>query len=281
MALENLTVSRVCLHEVYVRDDAGNVVQPQYAQGLFQLQGAALNAFRSRVLAAFKSDGHCMEMAIRDSGAGSAVAIGAELLNGANDADFILQSRHFADKLAASQTSQRIPGGVVVVFEGSVGQPANRFFAVMKAELHEAFQKTGNLQARFVSDLFLSKGTKLYKIGLFMDEGAADDADFPDGWSPLLFDQLLTASRRDGAANYFYSNFLGLDIPEDSAHRVKQFFEQTKSYIRSSNLPRDQKVDLFNGLYTYLKVDQSPTILTCSPDCYQSEVESGSFMMVD
>ncbi len=75
-----------------------------------------------------------------------------------------------------------------------------------------------------------------------------------------MYDSKLTAKTRDAAATYFYSTFLGLDIPANAAHQIKSFFDQTKNFIASSNLDQESKVDLFNGLYTYLKVEQGTTI---------------------
>lgn len=259
LALENLTIGRVCLHEVHRLGDDGNVVAPTYGTGLLQLNGAALDAFRARVVAAFKSGAQCMEMSVRQFAAGSAVAIGSTL-EGKSDQDFVVVSRQFADSLAAAQTSRAIPGGLVVVFDGTVGQPATRFFAVMKAELHEGFLKTSNLQARFVNDLFLSPKTKLYKIGMFISDGALPRQPLPSGWSPIVYDSVMTASHRDAAATYFYSTFLGLDIPVNAAHQVREFFEKTRSFIAGLNLDQESKVDLFNGLYTYLKLDQGNTV---------------------
>lgn len=259
MPLENLKIGRVCLHEVYRLGDNGSVVAPNYGSDLLQLKGPALDAFRERVVAAFKSSSHCMEMRIRQHGPGSAVAIGDGLV-GVDDRTFVTASREYADALAAAQTSRAIPGGLAVVFDGTVGHPDVKFFAVMKAELHEGFIKTANLQARFVDDLFLSPKTKLYKIGMFISDGAHPRPALQAGWTPMLYDSVMTASQRDVAATYFYSKFLGLDIPENAAQKVKQFFEKTKGFISSSPLPQSDKTDLLNGLYTYLKVDQSNTI---------------------
>lgn len=235
------------------------MVSPNYGKGLILLDGTALDAFRARVVAAFKNNSQCMEMSIRQYAAGSAVAIGSELGRLA-DSDFISASRHFADALAAAQTSRTIPGGLAVVFDGTVGYPATSFFAVMKAELHEGFLKTSDLQAHFVSDLFLSPKTKLYKIGFFISDGLVPCLPLPSGWRPFVYDSSMTATQRDAAATYFYSNFLGLDIPVNSAQQVRQFFDSTKSFIAASKLDQEGKTDLFNVLYSYLKVDQSNTI---------------------
>ncbi len=218
-------------------------------------------AFRSRVVAAFKTNAQCMDMSIREHGAGSAIELGAAIV-GVPGHDFAQRSQVFADALANAQTSRQIPGGLMVVFDGTLGNPATTFFGLMKAELHEGFIKTNDLQAQFVNDLFLSPKTKLYKIGLFVSDGVNPRPALPGGWRAVVYDSAMTASQRDNAATYFYSNFLGLDIPRNAAQQVKKFFEETKSFIKGANLPPNEKVDLYNGLYSYLKLDRGNTIQT-------------------
>jgi hypothetical protein len=70
----------------------------------------------------------------------------------------------------------------------------------------------------------------------------------------------MTAAQRENAALYFHGRFLGLELPENSAQLVRKFFEKTRDFIKSSGIPEDKKVDLYNSLYTYLKVDKSPTV---------------------
>lgn len=261
MPLENLTIGRVCLHEIHRRPEDGPQLRPTYGQGLLQLNADAMAAFRSRVVAAFKTNAQCMEMSIREYGAGSIIERGVALVE-IPTPEFVQHSRAFADALASAQASRQIPGGLMVVFDGTLGHPATQFFGLMKAELHEGFIKTNNLQAQFVSDLFLSPKTKLYKIGLFISDGADPRLDLPNGWRPVVYDSAMTAAQRDNAATYFYSTFLGLDVPQNAAQQVKKFFEQTKAFIKATNLPEDEKVDLYNGLYSYLKLDRSNTIQT-------------------
>lgn len=259
MPLENVTVSRICLHEVHRRPEQGPQLVPTYSQGLLQLNGDAMAAFRSRVVAAFKTNSQCMEMSVREHGPGSILAHGTALVD-TPTRNFVQASRIFVDALANAQASRQIPGGLMVVFDGMLGYPATPFFGLMKAELHEGFIKTNNLQAQFVNDLFLSPKTKLYKIGLFVSDGANPRPDLPEGWQPIVYDSAMTAAQRDNAATYFYSTFLGLDIPQNAAQQVKKFFENTKNFIKTSNLSESEKVDLFNGLYSYLKLDQGNTI---------------------
>lgn len=259
MTLENLVLGRVCLHEVHRRADDKTIITPTYSTELLSLPDRAKQVFVSRIIAAFKSSAQCMEMAIRSFGDGSVVARGCALLE-ADDANFVLESKLLADSLAEAQSSRQIPGGLVVAFDGTVGHPARAFFGVMKAELHEGFLKTRDLQATFVSDLFLSPKTKLYKIGLFISDGVDPRPALPAGWSATVYDSTMTAAQRENAAHYFHSRFLGLELPENSAHQVKRFFEITKAFIKSAPVSEEKRVDLYNSLYTYLKVDLSPTI---------------------
>lgn len=165
----------------------------------------------------------------------------------------------------------------MVAFDGTVGHPSKPFFGVMKAELHEGFLKTNNLQAQFVSDLFLSPKTKLYKIGLFEQKSVGQQ--LPDGWHATVYDSAMTASQRDNAALYFHGRFLGLELPENNAQRVRQFFEKTKEFIRSAPVSEQERVDLYNSLYTYLKVDKSPTIQTTKfAENYFSEDLADSYL---
>jgi hypothetical protein len=200
-----------------------------------------------------------MEMAIHSYGAGSVVAQGVNLIP-LTDADFVARSAAFADALAQAQSSRQIPGGICAVFDGEVGFPATPFFGIMKAELQDGFNKKANLQVDFLNSLFLTPKQKLYKIAVFVSDDVQPSSALPAGWTATLYDSQLTASQRDGAATYFHSTFLGLSIPQNNAQQVKAFYEKTTDFIRNSNLPEEAKVDLFNGLYTYLKVDQSPTI---------------------
>ncbi len=70
----------------------------------------------------------------------------------------------------------------------------------------------------------------------------------------------MTSTQRDSAATYFHSTFLGLNLPENAAQQIKQFYQKIKAFIRSADLSEEYKTDLLNGLYTYLKVDQGNTV---------------------
>ncbi len=254
MNIENLRVRRLVLHEVFRRTDDHKLVPPRYGAQLVQLPPDAMEAFRTRITDTLGSASQSMGMVVRETGPGSAFDIASELVDAA-DPEFIDKSSGLADLLARAQLSRNVPGGILAVFDGTAGAPARRILGIIKAETHSGFRRhvsAGVIQVEFFRDLFLTPQTKLYKIGMLCE--------CTGEWEATVYDSHLSASNRDGAAKYFYDNFLGCAIPENSARLTKQFFEKTRDFIKQSDLPGEEKADLVTSLYTYLKVDQTPTV---------------------
>jgi hypothetical protein len=205
MAFENLSVQRVVLHEVYKRRHDGGLVR--YGNQLVQLPQEAMDVFMERVVDALGSTSQSMEMEIADAQVGSAVEISASLV-GKADGIFVQDSRKFADKLAVVQIPKNLPGGMLVVFTGTVYAAAHPFVAVIKAEKQTGFREQGQSGAvsiQFLRDLFLTPASKLYKIGFFIREGSARQK-LPEGWRSFVYDSHMTTANRDGAAKYFSSS---------------------------------------------------------------------------
>lgn len=261
MAFENLSVQRVVLHEVHKRRHDGTLVIPRYATQLMVLPVDAMEVFKERVVDAMGASSQCIEMDIAEAGAGSAVAMAASLL-GKPDDTFVAESAKLADKLAAAQIPKNLPGGILVVFNGTINAASLPFVAVIKAEKQTGFREV-RASLQFLKDLFLTPASKLYKIGFFIREGVARQA-LTDGWKAFVYDSNMTTANRDGAAKYFFESFLGCRIPENSAYLTRAFFEHTREFIRNLPAEPEEKDDLLTSLYTYLKVDQAPTIQVSS-----------------
>lgn len=261
MAVENLAVSRLILHEIFRRRDNGSAVTPRYGGQLVNLPAAAMDAFRERVVDALGNTSRSMEMDIIDAQSGSAVELSSNLFN-QSDAAFVTGSQAFADRLATAQTHRSWPGGIVVVFTGTVGAASHPFVGVIKAETQTGFKREiqrGTLNAQYFDDLFMTPASKLYKIGMFIRTSARPGT-LPSGWRALVYDNQMTSGKRDDAARYFFGSFLGCEIPTNSAALTKAFFDNTREFIKALDVPSEKKNDLLTSLYTYLKVDQAPTI---------------------
>lgn len=263
MDFQNLSISRVIIHQVFKRQADRQIIQPVYGTSVTQLGGSETGALQDRVLAALGSGSKCMEMSIISAGQDSALHLARTLVD-ADQTLFVDQSKGMADLLAIAQKGLSIPGGILVVFAGTANYPPKRIIGMIKAEPHEGFTFDtiqGGLALKYLQNLILTPQTRLYKIGTFVETDASVSADgSADGWEAYVYDDLILPSDRDRAAQYFYGGFLGCNIPVNAARQTKSFFDLTKKFISSMDIPEVAKVDLNTGLYTYLKVDQSQTI---------------------
>jgi len=265
MIFANLTFKRITIHEVFRRNDDRTPVPPVYGTSLIHLGAKAIEALRSRVITAMGRASQSVEMEIRQTGAGSMFALVQDLLNTTSDDDYVNKSARAADQLTTAQLSRKVPGGILVVFDGEVDHPAKRLVGVIKAEPQNGFTRTntaGSLGLEFLEDLILTPQAKLYKIGVFVEMDAAIAAGINPvaGFRAFIYDDGMTISNRDAAAQYFYEGFLGCGFPQSSARLTKKFHSLTKEFIRDLSIPEEQKADLYNSLYTYLKVDQASTV---------------------
>ena len=261
MNFQNLSITRVIIHQVFQRRADRQIVPPVYGGALAQLGQDETTELQDRVLDALGSGSKCMQMAIVQAGEGSALQLARTLIDD-DEALFIEDSRRFADLLASAQTRLNTPGGILVAFAGTANYPPKRIIGVIKAEPHAGFTFNnidGNLALTFLRNLILTPETRLYKIGAFVEvDPGQPAAGVADGWEAYVYDDQMQA-KRDNAAQYFYANFLGFNIPVDAARQTKTFFELTKNFINTLDVPEPQKIDLNTSLYTYLKVDQAPT----------------------
>jgi len=265
MPFENFTHGRIIIHEVFRRDDDRRIVDRRYGSGLVTLDRKAASAFQNRLVTTLGDASSCVEMSIAADSTDSMFQLAKTLM----DADkplFIRESRKVADKLASAQTTRLIPGGVLVVFTGTVGSPKKRMLGVIKAEPHDGFvretKSDGSPGLRFLEDLFLTPVTRLYKIGVFIESDP--DAATPErpsaGHRAFVYDELMTSTNRQKAAQYFYESFLGCEFPDSGARMTRLFYNYTKDFIAFLDVPEEKKTDLYTALRTYLKTDTRPVV---------------------
>ncbi|MEI9412284.1 nucleoid-associated protein [Mesorhizobium salmacidum] len=259
MLFENLKVHRVAVHEVFRRNDDRSIQPPAYSNNLESLSAEAMGAFRLRMTDALSGQTQSLQMRIVKVGAGSFLEC-AEGLIGSDDAAFLLGSKELATKLAESQLARRIPGGMVIVFNGTVGAVSVPFIGVIKAEIQQGFRRSlaGAIAIiEFLNNIFLTPATRLYKIGVM----AFDDTTKPkpEGRRAFIFDSNISAGNREAAATYFYDGFLGCALPSDGPYETMRFFDLTKEFIRGSDLQPEKKRDMVDSLYVFVRDEQDPT----------------------
>ena len=259
MLFENLKVNRVVVHEVFQRNEDKSIRPPVFAEGLETLSAEAMGAFRMRMTEALSGQTQSLQMRIAKCGAGSFIEV-AEGLVRSNDKDFLAGSKEITIKLAEAQLARRIPGGMVVIFDGSVGTNAVPFAGVIKAETQAGFRRSEvgpKAVVEFLNNIFLTPATRLYKIGLMLFDDVTKAK--PDGRQAFVFDSNISASNREAAAAYFYDGFLGCVLPSDGPYETARFFDLTKDFIRKSDLDPEKKRDVVDSLYVFVRDEQDPT----------------------
>lgn len=260
MIFENLKVTSLIVHEVHKRDSNGEKT-PTFSNSLETLSLEAHEVFRERVGGALSSPSRCVEMALKNKAEGSTFVIARKLL--AAKAEFIAVSQEAATNLSAVQTSMAFPGGLLMVFSGTVGAPEKRYTGFLKAEPQNGFRqgvKNGQNILEFLNKLFLTPDAKVYKIGMFIenDVTAAQGESPENGFRYFLFDANITSKETAKAATYFYESFLGLTLLHSGAKTTRKFIETTKSFINQMSVDEETKLDLRSALTTYMRTDQNP-----------------------
>jgi hypothetical protein len=259
--IENLKIGRVAIHEVFQREDDRRVVPPVYADQLENWPDRAITAFKARVTEALSAQAKSIEMHIMQCDENSHVANARDLVAATTDTAFLSLSCKTTDRLVAAQLHRNIPGGILIVFDGTVGVGDQKFLGAIKAETQPGFRRRADEKKKiiteFLSDVFLTPATRLYKIALFVRQ--KDVLKLPDGWSAFVFDSNISPTHRESAAQYFYEAFLGCVLPEDGACETSRFFDLTKEFVRNSSLSGPIKRKMVDALITFVRAETART----------------------
>ncbi|MEX0597022.1 MAG: nucleoid-associated protein [Candidatus Paceibacterota bacterium] len=264
---ENFIINRIILHEIFKRDDNRQIVTPDYSSEVTTLDGAGLIALQDRIVSALGKGSHSVQMEVTELGDESAFTKMVSLLD-FEENEFIEGTQLLALGLAKAQTSRRIPGGIVVVMDGTTGANNHRFSLTLKAEIHSGFTKSAEGQKiilEYLSNLLLTPQQKFYKIGIFIENESSDDSinRTPDEFSVFVYDHNIKTKDEDHkAAQYFYETYLGCCFSPTDKKLTKDFYVHTREFINNLNQSDEVKVDLYDSLYVYLKVSQGQTIAT-------------------
>lgn len=260
----NLTINKIIVHQIFERDENRSIVKPKYNNEHTELDEKGLNELQDRIVKALGSDSHCIEMEISDFKEDSTFQACASLLTH-DDEMAIGISKDIVYKLAQAQYSRKFPGGIVVVFKGTVGENNRNYVGIIKAEKHGGFsfiETDAKIFLQYLSNLLLTPQQKLYKIAMFIevDKEKAIRARRPDEFRVFIFDHNMNSSETKDAAQYFYEGFLGCSISPTNKKLTSDFYQYTKDFINKLDVLDGKKVDLNFALYSYLKVSNSNNV---------------------
>lgn len=260
---ENLRLDKFIVHKIYQRGIESNIKEPTFSDGLMMLNSVAHRKFKERIVEALGSDSHSIEMELKPINVFSTFHYASSIVEDLDN--FISQSKHITNNLVNAQNKCNIPGGLVIVFSGTIGTNNKRYIGILKAEEHDGFKvEKGEhgIQLSLVDQLILTPQQKLYKIGMYICNDAENPTN-PASYSCYIYDSKFIKDGNGNAAKYFYDDFFGCCFPKDSKEMTKEFYKKTKEFIKKQeSIPIDQKIDLNNALYTYLVVENNQIIST-------------------
>ncbi|MBN7770758.1 nucleoid-associated protein [Marinobacter daepoensis] len=266
MQLINLKIDRIIIHQVYQRDQEGQKVTPLQSHDYTRFDKNAMDTFVARVRDALGEDSSAVQMQIVNQDDGDLPRLVDDVMD-LNDEDFAAASYDFALKLASAQQRRAIPGGILVVFTGTQGAKPKRFLGLIKAEVHSGYEKevqpdTQEISLKYVEELLLTPGTRLYKTAAFFEKADSnnDVDDLNDKWTVMISDYQISRTDGKAAAQYFYSDFLGFGYPQTSARTTKCFYDSATEFIADLDVSDAEKSELLNALTTYLKVEKTATV---------------------
>ncbi len=272
MHLYNLEINRIAIHQIYQRESSGDKKTPKKGSQLILFGESALETFRQRVVEALGLNSKAVNMVIESEDAKRVPSLVNQLDN-VDDDTFLDISYEIADNLAEAQKKKRLPGGIVVVFEGTFGSQANKtLIGIMKAEIYSAYQKvedekTHEISLDYIEEALLTPSTRLFKTAGFTKaksqhaaQNQSEDEDLNAVWEVYVSDYQINKADGKAAAKYFYADFLGCGYPKSKARTTKQFYDATCQFIDSLDCSPTEKNDYRNALVTYLKVENNETV---------------------
>jgi hypothetical protein len=261
----NLRIQRIVIHEIFKRKEDGSIGPPRYNQTLTKLDALGLQTLQNRIVNALGDNSHSIEMDVVNTGNDSAFQLGASILS-ADESQFIDVSKTMAYKLAEAQSSRTMPGGIVLIFSGITGLNNHACWGIIKAEIQEGFVKENVSEAlllRYITDLLLTPQQRLYKLGIFIEIGNSDavgTARSATDFKNFVYDHNITRNETQHAAYYFYRDFLGCSYSPTNKKLTLDFYNETKNFIKSCDLPSEDKQELGTALFTYMKVSQEQIV---------------------
>ena len=241
----NLKLINIIVHDVYKpngNDTHGSTNTTDY---LIKLDVAAKEELSKRIVNVLGKESKSREMDIIEGDHTSCCYFSEQIIQINSEESFIKYSQEIAKKHARIHTSRNWPDGILVIIQATISSANTPCLFIIKAEEQSGFLRDNTAQKgnsfQFLTSLFLTPQSRLYKIGVFIPERSENKA--------ILFDD--TQSNTKEPAKYFYWSFLGLGIPQTGKQYTKEFFEHTSKFIEElPDATDEEKISYQQALYT-------------------------------
>jgi hypothetical protein len=254
-----LNIKRIINHRVHSKKPKDNSATIEPSTTILQIDAGVQNILRKRIVDAAGSKSKAFELEISNTEIGSFYDLCKDIKS-VNSNDFIKRTEDIATLLAHSQKKSIIPGGFLIFLDAELETTKQSVYIVIKAELHEALKY--NLQGNkgtieLLKEIFLSPSQKLYKIAILYEKNYKKEYDL-ENFSCLVFDDQFRLEGKP--AEYFFKDFLGFSIENNSKIQSKLFYDKCKDFIEKSEMDINDKSNLIKQLKLLFTLDQETTI---------------------
>lgn len=252
MAINHLDTSTIIIENIIVhsipRHKKGDFsIEPEYSEQESSLPDGLRVFFKDKVIQSLQSN---KELRVcYDVESVSPVSTYINQIISSNGADFVEQSKLMTKYLFEIQDGQNASGILVVIFGKINNQNA---CIIIKLERDEGAQleldpKTKSFNIKDVKDLMLTRKTKIYKVGLFVDKSV-----FKIKYDGSTADLQIDPKTKKEVTTWFIEKFLGCVPLADPRTTTKKFYDFTTTYIQSIEDPI-KKAKYTQDLNSYLQ----------------------------
>ena len=225
--LGRLQIDKLIVHDVPSRRVNAQGPSPTLSEIESPLVPTVRNYIRDRVVGTLASNSFPV---VFDPASGSPVPDLVMDNLGNQSTPFVEASQDLANHLFQSQTGSN-PSGLLIVTQTSI-EGVNSL-AIMKLEreagarvaaIHHQGKSTFDVE--HLSDLMLTDKTRVFKVGLFVQEGTT-----LEGIAGLVSDNQTAQGHKRDIADFFLRRFLGCKLREEPRVTTRNYLDATEEWI--------------------------------------------------
>ena len=219
-----LAIDKIIVHEIPEKEPKKPAPEPVLSNSVSKVDAGIRNYFREKIVGSLSEASYGV---VFDSESDSPVPeLCGEILAPRSNT-FVAHSQDIARHLQNCQTAST-SAGLLIVALATIGE--KKSLVIMKLEKEAGVRLTQERDGDNVTfnlvhlkDLMLTQKTRVFKVGLFVNDG--------DAISGVASDHQRSNTTSHEVATFFLKRFLGCELTESSEVSTKRFIELTQAFI--------------------------------------------------
>ncbi|MEB2776381.1 nucleoid-associated protein [Algoriphagus sp. D3-2-R+10] len=266
-----IIIKKIIVHSIPRHKKGDLTIEPQYSEQESSLPDGLRVFFKDKIINSLQSNKELRVCYNTDDVSPVSTYIN-KILN-SNGKDFIEQSKLITKYLFEIQDGQNASGILVVIY-GKIND--KNTCIIIKLERDEGAQlelnpKTKSFNIKDVKDLMLTRRTKIYKVGLFVNK-----SEFKIKFDGSTADLQIDPKSKKEVTTWFIEKFLGCVPLLDPRTTTKKFYDLTTTFIQTIDEPI-KKAKYTQDLNSYLQKNSSRISANEFADDYMETNEKDNY----